>query len=88
METGRILEEKNWEKSTGDDLVHEIGKNKAISIMENVNSQKEWEKNATNIFQVFIIHLTSNYWFIYLALLGADILSNNTTSNVLIIKNA
>ena len=46
METGRILEEKNWEKSTGEDLVHEIGENKRISIMENVNSQKEWEEKC------------------------------------------
>ena len=33
------------------------------------------------------INPTSNYWLICLALLGADIVSNNTTSNILI-KNA
>ena len=50
--------------------------------------KKSGKKNATNIFQAFIIDLTSNYWFIYLALSGSDIVSNNTTSNILIIKNA
>ena len=48
--------------------------------MENVNGKK----NGTNIFQVFIIIQTTNYWLVYLALLGADIVSNNTTSNIFV----
>ena len=32
--------------------------------------KKSGKKNATNIFQAFIIDVTLNYWFTYLALLG------------------
>ena len=33
--------------------MHEIGKNKGISIMENVNSQKEWEEKCNKYLSSF-----------------------------------
>ena len=57
------LEEKNGTRRTGKDRVQEIGENKRSPDMEKVNSQKEWQENSNqkNIFEVFIIHLSSNY---------------------------
>ena len=45
------------------DRVQEIGENKRSPHMEKVNSQKEWQEksNQKKIFEVFIIHLSSNY---------------------------
>ena len=66
---------KNGENRTGDDLLQEITKGKTREVLTWKMSicKTSGKKKAANIFQAFILHLTSNYCYICLALLGADI---------------